>query len=109
MDYLKLFQTHEEYEAFVSGGTMVRPNVSHCVQENEVHYNSIAIMTVKYNVTNTSNPTPLYFYFTQGDMTVDGATMFNKVVIDDIEVSIADIDTAHGTYQFSTLYVYIYE
>ena len=41
MDYLKLFQTHEEYEAFVSGGTMVKPNVSHCVQENEVHYNSL--------------------------------------------------------------------
>ena len=39
MDYLKLFQTHQEYETFVSGGTMVRPNVSHCVSENEVHYN----------------------------------------------------------------------
>lgn len=41
MDYLKLFQTHEEYEAFVSGGTMVKPNVSHCIQENDVHYNAI--------------------------------------------------------------------
>ena len=39
MDYLKLFQNHTEYEAFVSGDTMVKPNVSHCVQENEVHYN----------------------------------------------------------------------
>ena len=41
MNYLKLFQTHEEYEAFVSGGTMMKPNVSHCVQENDVHYNPI--------------------------------------------------------------------
>lgn len=41
MDYLKLFQTHEEYETFVSGDTMVKPNVSHCIQENEVHYNPI--------------------------------------------------------------------
>lgn len=39
MDYLKLFQNHSEYEAFVSGGTMMKPNVSHCIQENEVHYN----------------------------------------------------------------------
>ncbi len=39
MDYLKLFQTHAEYEDFVSGGTMMKPNVSHCIQENEVHYN----------------------------------------------------------------------
>ena len=39
MDHLKLFQNHEEYETFVSGGTMVKPNVSHCIEENEVHYN----------------------------------------------------------------------
>lgn len=46
MDYLKLFQTHEEYEAFVSGGTMMKPNVSHCIQENEVHYNGVPYVTV---------------------------------------------------------------
>ena len=39
MKYLKLFNNHTEYDDFVSGGTMVKPNVSHCVQENEVHYN----------------------------------------------------------------------
>lgn len=38
MDYLKLFQNHSEYENFVSGGTMLKPNASHCVSENEVHY-----------------------------------------------------------------------
>ena len=61
MDYLKLFQTHEEYEAFVSGGTMVRPNVSHCVSENEVHYNPWVETRVvaKYNVTDTSGPTKI--------------------------------------------------
>ncbi len=48
MDYLKLFQTHEEYEDFVSGGTMVKPNVSHCVQDNEVHYNPIKTMADEY-------------------------------------------------------------
>jgi hypothetical protein len=41
MEFLKLFQNHEEYETFVSGGTMVKPNVSHCINENEVHYNPI--------------------------------------------------------------------
>lgn len=42
MEYLKLFDNHAEYEGFVSGGTMVRPNVSHCVQENDIHYNAKA-------------------------------------------------------------------
>lgn len=37
--YLKLFENHSQYEDFVSGGTMVKPNVSECVQENHVHYN----------------------------------------------------------------------
>lgn len=37
--YLKLFGTHENYEDFVESGEMLKPNVSHCVQENEVHYN----------------------------------------------------------------------
>ncbi len=41
MDYLKLFQNQAEYEEFAGGGGMLKPNVSHCVQENEVHYNAI--------------------------------------------------------------------
>ena len=38
MKYIKLFENHSNYEDFVSGGTMEKPNVSHCVEENEVHY-----------------------------------------------------------------------
>lgn len=41
MKYIKLFEEHADYEDFVSGGTMNLPNVSHCVVENEVHYNPI--------------------------------------------------------------------
>ena len=38
MNHLKLFDDHTEYETFVSGDTMIRPNVSYCVDENHVHY-----------------------------------------------------------------------
>ena len=37
--YLKLFETHENYEDFIHYEEMLRPNVSHCITENEVHYN----------------------------------------------------------------------
>ena len=40
--YLKLFENHTQYETFIGGGGVtpfVKPNVSYCVQENEVHYN----------------------------------------------------------------------
>ena len=40
--YLKLFKTHDEYQAYsVGGGEMILPNVSHCIDKNEVHYNPI--------------------------------------------------------------------
>lgn len=39
MKYLKLFDEHSDYQDFSSGGTMVLPNVSHCISENHVHYN----------------------------------------------------------------------
>ena len=102
MEFLKLFQNHSEYDAFVSGDTMVKPNVSHCVSENEVHYNPLAIMTVRYNVTDASNPTQLYFYTPDGGgLIINGAVMFDKVEIDGTEVSIADLDGASGKTQLS--------
>ena len=40
--YLKLFENHSQYETIIGGGgdtPYVKPNVSHCIAENEVHYN----------------------------------------------------------------------
>ena len=39
MKYLKLFNTHAEYETFTATTEFVLPNVSHCIQEKDVHYN----------------------------------------------------------------------
>jgi hypothetical protein len=39
MKYLKLFNTHAEYEAFTQTEDFIKPNVTHCVQEDDVHYN----------------------------------------------------------------------
>ena len=41
MKYLKLFETDAEYQTFKQTDEFIKPNVSHCVQENEVHYNPI--------------------------------------------------------------------
>lgn len=37
--YLKNFNTHTEYLAFTQTSDFIKPNVSHCINENEVHYN----------------------------------------------------------------------
>ena len=42
--YLKLFNNHEDYLNFKKTDDFILPNVSHCVQENEVHYNPLPPM-----------------------------------------------------------------
>jgi len=37
--YLKKFENHTDYEAFTATSEFIKPNVSYCEQENEVHYN----------------------------------------------------------------------
>ena len=39
-DYLKLFETHAEYESFIQTD-YDKPNVSYCEDNNEVHYNPL--------------------------------------------------------------------
>ena len=44
MKYLKLFENHRQYEDYAASG-LTLPNVSHCIQEIEVHYNPINYST----------------------------------------------------------------
>ena len=37
--YIKLFNTHAEYEAYTASTEFITPNVSACVDENEAHFN----------------------------------------------------------------------
>ena len=41
MEYLKLFQEHSGYTEYKKSEGFLKPNVSHCVNENHVHYNPI--------------------------------------------------------------------
>ena len=101
MKHLKLFNNHNDYSTDIT--TAELPNVSYCIVQDEVHYNPWIdpILIVKYNVVNDSNPTMLYFYISDGGITVNGAAMFDKVELDGTEMSITDLDTASGQYQLS--------
>ena len=46
MKYLKKFGTHSDYETFTGSTDFIRPNVSVCVNEKEVHYNTSNIPIV---------------------------------------------------------------
>ena len=82
MKYLKKFENHSAYEAAQSG--LILPNVSLCVQENEVHYNPYTPPTptetrvvAKYNVTDTSNPTQIIGEYAD--------SQFSAIEIDGVE------------------------
>ena len=96
--YLKLFETHAEYTAYSGGGgEMILPNVSHCIDVNDVHYNPIVPpgpVIALYNIEDATQPTRLY-----GN--VSPTSLFKKIEVDGVEVSIADLDTAYGEYQLS--------
>ena len=68
-----------------------------------MHYNPYyKPLIVKYNVADTSTSTQLYFYSSQQGLICNASIMFDKIEIDNVEMSISDLDTAEGKYQFST-------
>ena len=45
--YLKKFANHAAYQAYVTSQEAILPNVSYCVQQDEVHFNPNNIITYK--------------------------------------------------------------
>ena len=65
--YLKLFENHQEYESFTETEDFIKPNVSHCIEENHVHYNPIIDYAKTYLTFEAlSDDTHLYFRSTRG-------------------------------------------
>jgi hypothetical protein len=106
MKYLKKFENHAAYEAAES--SLILPNVSLCVNENEVHYNPSTPPTptaetrvvATFNVENTSEPMPLYYCNEYSEK--KGIDLFDKIEIDSTDASISSLDAADGNYTFNT-------
>lgn len=43
MKYIKVFTQDTDYQTFMGGGAVIKPNVSYCRKENEVHYNPLIL------------------------------------------------------------------
>lgn len=53
---LALFNNHSGYTEFCESGEMIRPNVSYCVEQNELHYNEEEmVFTLNLNQTSGSS------------------------------------------------------
>lgn len=104
---LKLFNEHSEYEDFIQTEGFTRPNVSYCIEENEVHYNPYTDprLIIKYYVDDASNATFLFNYsYYEGveeEYSHRAIDLFEKVEIDGEEISLTDLDSSEGYYQLS--------
>lgn len=89
-DYLKNFETTAEYNTYINGDDVLKPNVSYCDDNNEVHYNPIETRIVAtFNVTNTSQPTTICYS--------SAMSQFSQIEIDGIlQPSVV------SSYQFDT-------
>ena len=76
--YLKLFETHSQYEAYIGGGAVL-PNVSYCIDNDEVHYNPWVEtrLVATFNVTDTSQPIDIQCSYGETES-------FNQIEIDGV-------------------------
>ena len=67
MKYIKKFETHSDYEDYLESQDYFTPNVSYCVDQNEVHFEKYVPapetrIIATFNVTDTNNPTNIVGY-----------------------------------------------
>ena len=103
MKYIKLFETHQEYETYINDRqNLVLPNVSFCEDTpNEVHYNPYEEPDTRLIATFSGSGSKQLYGYEHMDYNVDGATLFNSIEIDGTDVSIQELDEAQGFYEFS--------
>ena len=84
MKHIKLFNTHAEYETYISGSDKILPNLSHCKDVHDSHLNRKVDRTIKtiYNVSDISNPTKIGHYGSQCSYRYSGLTFIGRVIID---------------------------
>ena len=105
MKYLKKFETDSQYVSYIQGGGVALPNVSLCVNENEVHYNPIVIaqpLIATYNVEDASNPTPLFIGVES--MGFPASAIYDKIEIDNVEIDMSDLSSSEE--EGETVYSY---
>lgn len=103
--YIKKFANHSAYQTFVQGGepNFIKPNVSHCVQEGDVHYNRILQpLTITYNASSIDAQYGLFLYNYNNGEEVEynrhGVDEFESIEINGTALNISDLDNNGGIY-----------
>ncbi len=91
--YLKKFSTDSARVEYEGSENYIEPYVSYVEVDNTVHYNKPETrLIVKYNVTDTSNPTPLFV----GAESVGfpASAIYDKIEIDNVEIDMSNLSSS---------------
>ena len=66
--YIKKFSGHTDYSSFIQTDDFVKPNVSLCVQENDVHYNKQVVESLSSIVSVGDNPSGVEWHPTNDEI-----------------------------------------
>ena len=81
-NYFKLFNTHSEYETYINDSDKILPNMSYCVDNDEVHFNHLPAskFIAKFNVTSTDSATQICSTTSSfSEIEIDGVALPNVV------------------------------
>ena len=116
--YIKVFDTHLEYESFKQSADYIEPNVSICTQDEDVHYNPYVppsrVLTAVFHITDTAHPTSITYENGWTDVesvlvTRPNGTTFELSYEDLVEYdSMEGVDPYYG-YQFDSTGDYTFE
>ena len=99
MKYIKTFNAHTDYEIFVESENLLKPNVSYCKEEEEIHYKPIydsKRFVAEYDITNTTSTTQLF----------NNPSLIKKLEIDGVKYTGNDI-FQHYWHKFDTPGIHI--
>lgn len=90
---LKLFNEHSEYGSFIQTEGFTRPNVSYCIEENEVHYNPVIIESLASIANLGENPNHVLWTPTSDEL------MYIQATFDALDAG--SVDWSEGTFYVS--------
>ena len=100
MKYIKVFDTHNDYEDYINTSTKILPNLSYCNQEYETHITDEPYLFVYYYIENNDIDNPIKLYDIEYSDR-PGADVFEEdCFIDEQGESISNIDDEGGCYYF---------
>ena len=112
--YLKLFEQHSQYEAYINGQDAVLPNVSYCIDNDEVHYNNAGTyIEIVYKGNNAASATNIITKEINafGDTYTLDESSITKMTLDEQEITFSEFTVVNAAQSYGAtcnLYTYTF-